>query len=705
MTNRNRIIYTFLFILTFASLGYVLQQGNSLEENKISNQSELGLALSPMFFIHEEFSLDSVYSDILKNADQPLSKTLFLIILILLISRMIGLFFRRLGQPTVLGEILAGVFIGPSVFGFFFPGFYEFLFIGSHAIILNSLSELGLILFMFVIGMQIDFVFVFKKSQSIKLISHSLILIPFFLGIVMAFFYYSDYAPSNIGFFEFSFFFGIAITITAYPLLARILNEKGLSNSNLGHIALSTAAFGNIIVWFFLSILIILIKSSNFNSILLTIALSITYTLIMIFIIHPFLKRLSEIYVSRENLTKSAMAIVFLTLFSSAFLTDLIGLHVLIGAFFAGVIMPSDQKLKDLISERVDYIALVFLLPLFFAFMGLATDLTLFAKQDNLILLLVVTIVSIMSKFSVASLTSRAMGMSWRDSLSLGTLMNTRGIMELIVINIGYQLGIIDKVIYTVLVVMTIATTLITKPLLKYIQSNFFDDDTKQPLEAFRKILISFGQASMGVALIKLSDFLFSSYRDKTQLTAIHITPTEILSPEEEAEYKRKSFSDIEDLMSHLNINLEMVHKTTENVTYEILNQAKKTNSRFLFIGAAKSLFTKNILGGKIRSILNYAPCNVGVLLDNGLDKIKKVLILKKTTNSLGFEKLSYYLQKVHGRTVKQMTISQFTTLKHDDFKDYQLVLVELELWKEREEFLEIELFNLNSSFLIIQFK
>ncbi|NCN10484.1 MAG: cation:proton antiporter [Leptospira sp.] len=702
MTNQNRIIYTLVFLLSLTVFGFLLYGGNSIEKTKPTIQTE---SIGPLFFLIEDFSLDTIYSDLLKNADHPLSKTLLLIILILFISRLIGLFFRRIGQPTVLGEIIAGVLIGPSVLGILFPGFHEFLFIGSQSIILSSLSELGLILFMFVIGMQIDFVFVFKKSQSIKLVSHSLIFIPFISGVFLAYLYYNELAPVNVGFFEYSLFIGISITITAYPLLARILNEKGLSNSNLGHTALSTSAFGNIVVWFLLSILIILIKSSSLSSIFLTISLAILYTLMMIFVIHPFLRRLSEIYVSRENLTKSAMAIVFLTLFSSAYLTDLIGLHALIGAFFAGVIMPSDQKLKDLISERVDYIALVFLLPLFFASMGLNTDLTAFKNQSSIILLCFVTAISILSKFSAASLSSRAMGMSWRDSLSLGTLMNTRGIMELIVINIGFQLGIIDSVLYSALVVMTIITTLITKPSLKYIQSNFFDDDSKQPLEAFRKILISFGQASMGVALIKLADFLFSSYRDKTQLTAIHITPTEILSPEEEAEYKKKSFSDIEDLMSNLNLNLEMVHKTTENVTYEILNQAKKTNSRFLLIGAAKSLFTKNILGGKIRSILNYAPCNVGVLLDNGLDRIKKVLILKKTNNSLGFEKLTYYLQKIHGRMLKQMTVSQFTTLKHEDFKDYQLVLIELELWKEREEFLEIELLNLSSSFLIIQFK
>jgi len=255
MTNQNRIIYTLVFLLSLTVFGFLLYGGNSIEKTNPTIQTE---SIGPQFFLIEDFSLDTIYSDLLKNADHPLSKTLLLIILILFISRLIGLFFRRIGQPTVLGEIIAGVLIGPSVLGILFPGFHEFLFIGSQSIILSSLSELGLILFMFVIGMQIDFVFVFKKSQSIKLVSHSLIFIPFISGVFLAYLYYNELAPVNVGFFEYSLFIGISITITAYPLLARILNEKGLSNSNLGHTALSTSAFGNIVVWFLLSILIIL---------------------------------------------------------------------------------------------------------------------------------------------------------------------------------------------------------------------------------------------------------------------------------------------------------------------------------------------------------------------------------------------------------------------------------------------------------------
>jgi Kef-type K+ transport system membrane component KefB len=641
-----------------------------------------------------------------KNLGSPLSKTLTQIVIIMIFARVSGVFFRKLGQPTVIGEIIAGILLGPSLFGLVLPDLHSYLFSSEQVEVLETLSQVGLILFMFVIGMEIDLGFIRKKAQSALLISHASIFFPFLLGMILAFQIYPEYAPPGVRFYQFSLFLGIAMSITAFPVLARILHEKGLTKTSLGSMAIACAAFDDLTAWILLAMIIALVQTTGFVGVVFTIFLTIVYGLIMFFLVQPFLKRLSEIYVSRENLTKTAMAIVFAFLFASALVTELIGIHALIGAFFAGVVMPSDQRLKNLISERIDYIALVFLLPLFFAYTGMRTDLGELANFSLITILFWILVLAIIGKFVGSSLAARSVGMDWKDSLSLGTLMNTRGLMELIVLNIGYQLGILTPALFSAFVVMTLVTTLLTGPTLSWIQNlRFGKKDPAPNLEAFKRILISFAQASMGVALIKLADFLFGANRDKTQISAIHITPTEFISPEEEKEYKRKSFGDIEKLMHDLDFNVEMVHRTTENITYEILNQAKKSNSRFLLIGAAKSLFTKNILGGRIKSILSYAPCNVGVLLDNGLDQIKKVLILKKANSSLGYEKLIHYLQKEHNRKVKINNVSMFSVLKHEDFSGYQLVLIELDLWKEREEFLEIEIQNLDSSFLIVQFK
>jgi Kef-type K+ transport system membrane component KefB len=705
MNSRNRIAYAIIFSLVFLGIFFIFWNASTISEEKVietitSSSSSISESKNNFSFYKDQY-----FAKLVENSSSFVSKTIFQIILILLLSRMIGIFFRRMGQPTVLGEIIAGIFLGPTFLGYFFPQTFLFLFPLEELKVLEILSQIGLILFMFVIGMQIDFKLVLNKVQNSTLVSHTSLLIPFLSGLFVAKFLFEKYAPANVYFNDYSIFMGIAFSITAYPILIKILKEKGLTKTPVGQLALSSSAFGDILAWILLAIVILLHKSSNWQIISFSIVFMAIYCLIMVYIFHPFLKRLSEIYVSRENLTRSAMAIVFIVLFLSSFLTEILGFHFLIGAFFAGVVMPSDQKLKDLISERIDYVALVFFLPLFFALVGLKTNLLLFSNIWSIIALFLIFISAFLSKFITVLLTSRFVGMNWRDSLSLAALMNTRGIMELIIISIAYQMNIFDPVIYTSLVVMTLCSTFLTRPLLKFFQSEAFDENAKQPLEAFRKILISFGQPSMGVALIKLSDFLFANYRDTTQITAIHITPTEVLSSIEELEYKQRSFSEIEELMKELKLDVEMVHKTTENVTYEILNQAKKMNSRFLFIGAAKSLFTKNILGGKIRSILSYAPCNVGVLLDNGLDRINKVLILKRTTNSLGFEKLLYYIQKVHGKSIHQMLVSPFTSLSHEDFNDYQLVIVEIDLWKEREEFLEMEIQSLSSSFLIVQFK
>jgi Kef-type K+ transport system membrane component KefB len=724
MTNKNLIAYALVASISLSIGGWVIWKGNqltpppSLNFEKIDNpietlgsppksnhQNEVGSLPTPSLednSIYQEFS-----RTIHLNASNSIAKTLTQIVIIMILARIMGVFFRKLGQPTVIGEILAGILLGPTFFGWVFPNAHAFLFSAEQINVLENLSQLGLILFMFVIGMDIDLSYLRKKAESAILVSHTSIFFPFLLGLILAYIIYEKFAPSGVRFLEFSLFIGITMSVTAFPLLARILHERGLSKTSLGTMAITCAAFDDLTAWALLAMIIALVQSGSAIGIIVTLILTVVYLLIMFFLVHPFLRRLSEIYVSRENLTKTAMAIVFVYLFSSSLLTELIGIHALIGAFFAGVIMPSDQKLKDLISERIDYIALVFLLPLFFAYTGMKTDLWTLAHPGVFGVLCLVIGFAVVGKFVGSSIAARFVGMSWKDSLSLGTLMNTRGLMELIVLNIGFQLGVLTPPLFSSLVVMTLLTTFLTGPTLQWIQ-NFEPKKIKtpQPLEAFKRILISFAQPSMGVALIKLADFLFGVNKDKAQITTIHITPTEFLSPEEETEYKRKSFADIELLVNDLNFSIEMIHRTTENITYEILNQAKKSNSRFLLIGAAKSLFTKNILGGRIRSILSYAPCNVGVLLDNGLDKIKKVLVLKKSTSSLGYEKMIHYLIREHSsKKIKFHTVAMFTTLKHEDFSGYQLVIIELDLWKEREEFLEVEIQTLDASFLIVQFK
>lgn len=731
MTRKNITAYTMVSLLTLILGGLILWEGKELTRSKLRKNSDpvsaLESSLSPHPGVENIFQsptdrgigdlpipsfyeipvIRNILTSMQNNASNSIAKTLIQIVLIMVLARLMGVFFRKLGQPTVIGEILAGIVLGPTLFGWVFPGVHGFLFSREQSMVLENLSQIGLILFMFVIGMEIDLTAIKRKAESALLVSHASIFFPFLLGLVLSYLIYDEYAPIGVGFTEFSLFIGIAMSITAFPLLARILHERGLTRTGLGTMAITCAAFDDLTAWTLLAMIIALVQSGSMVGVVVTLLLTVAYGLIMYFLIQPFLRRLSEIYVSRENLTKTAMAIVFVYLFSSALATEMIGIHALIGAFFAGVVMPSDQKLKDLISERIDYIALVFLLPLFFAYTGMKTDLWTLGEGGTLSVLALVLFFAILGKFVGSSLAARFVGMSWTDSLSLGTLMNTRGLMELIVLNIGYQLGILTPALFSAMVVMTLVTTFLTGPSLQWIQA--YSEKSRepvQPLEAFKRILISFAQPSMGVALIKLADFLFKANKDKTQITAIHITPTEMLSPEEAIEYKKKSFADIEILMEDLNFSVEMVHRTTENITYEILNQAKQSNSRFLLIGAAKSLFTKNILGGRIRPILSYAPCNVGVLLDNGLDQIKKVLVLKRTTAGLGYEKMIHYLTREHtAKVIKIQPVALYTTLKHEDFAGYQLVIVELDLWKEREEFLEMEIHSLDASFLIVQFK
>ncbi len=716
-SRKNAIFYFLILVSTLIASFSIFQAGSRLQsfplsrtESILSSEKEVSdnkIGLIPTPDIREIVFIAELEALFTRTFSLTITKTIFQIVIIMFFARLFGFYFRKLGQPSVLGEIIAGILLGPSFVGLLFPHFHAFLFTSDQVKILEILSKLGLILFVFVIGMDIDLSYLRRKADPVILISHCSVFLPFLLGLLISLFLYQEYSQEGTRFYEFATFVGISMSVTAYPLLQRLLYEKHLSRSGIGVIAIRSSAFVDIIGWILLGLTIAMVSSKNWIGLTITLSLAFVYSLLMAIVFQPFLKRMSEIYVSRENLTKTAIAIVLLFIFVSALFTELIGLNALIGAFFAGVIMPSSQRLKSLIAEKIDYIALVFLLPLFFTLTGIRTDLRIFQDEKAWAIFGGVLLLATLGKFLGAGIPAKILGFNWRDSINLGIFMNARGLVELIVLNIGYEAGIISTYLFTIFVLMSFVTTFLTSPLVQFVQtlSQKWNPPAK-PLEAFKRILISFAQPSTGVTLLRLSNFLFGGNKDKMHISIMHITPTYILTQEELKEYKEKTFADIETLMQELDLNVEMIHRTTENITYEILNQAKISKARFLLIGAGKPLFSSNILGGRIRSILSYAPCNVGVLLDNGLERIEKVLILKRPTSGLGYEKLIHYLLREHGtKKIRVQQVPVFTTLKHDDFVGYHLVVIEIDLWKEREEFLEIEVRSLEVSFLIVTFK
>jgi Kef-type K+ transport systems, membrane components len=417
---------------------------------------------------------------------EPLAILLAQIITIIIVARLFGWLFNKIGQPTVIGEIIAGIVLGPSLIGAYFPEFYNTLFPESSLNNLKILSNIGLILFMFVVGMELDLKVLRTKMHEAVVISHASIIFPFALGMGLAYFLYDSFAPVSIPFLSFALFLGISMSITAFPVLARIVQEKGINKTKLGTLILTCAAVDDITAWCVLAVVIAIVKAGSVASALYTILFAILYVLVMIKVVKPFLHSIGELHTTKEHLNKSVVAIFFLTLVISAFCTEIIGIHALFGAFMAGAIMPNNKAFRHIFVEKVEDVATVLLLPLFFVYTGLRTKIGLINEPELWMVAGWIILVAVVGKFVGSTLSARYVGrQTWRESLMVGALMNTRGLMELVVINIGYDLGVLTPEIFAMMVIMALITTFMTSPSLSVI-NRFFPE--KRSIKALSRV-------------------------------------------------------------------------------------------------------------------------------------------------------------------------------------------------------------------------
>jgi len=376
----------------------------------------------------------------------------------------------KIGQPMVIGEIIAGILLGPSVLGYLLPGVSNFIFQPASLPNLNFLSQLGLILFMFIIGLELDVRLLKNKAHTAVVVSHASIIIPFTLGVGLAYFVYERFAPPHISFLAFGLFMGIAMSITAFPVLARILHERGLTKTALGSLAITCAAADDVTAWCLLAAVIAIVQAGSFMSAVFTVFLAVIYVLAMLKLVRPWLARMETQYPSAESLNRTFAVIAFVVLFLSALTTEVIGIHALFGAFLAGASMPALLSFRKLLASRIEDVSLVILLPLFFAFTGLKTQIGLLNNGMTWLVCGLIITVAVAGKFGGSLLAARFTGQSWSDSFAIGALMNTRGLMELIVLNIGYDLGVLSPTVFTMMVLMALVTTFMTAPALHWIE-------------------------------------------------------------------------------------------------------------------------------------------------------------------------------------------------------------------------------------------
>ena len=414
--------------------------------------------------------LTALTSSLYLNGTSGLSRLFLQLFVIIATASLAGTVASRVGQPAVVGEMIIGILLGPSLFGLVAPHAFGFLFAPASLDSLRLFSQIGVCLFMFAVGMELNVSQLRRQMQTAIVVSHSSIVIPYLLGVTLALFLYQSLAQPGASFISFALFMGISMSITAFPVLVRILRDRKLFDTPLGTTATACAAVDDVTAWTILAFVVAIARSSSIAGAMFSFALVVVFVGFMLLLARPGLLFWLGPGLEHPEPNKSTLAIVLATVLASAFCTELIGIHALFGAFLAGVIMPRTGDFREHLTIRVENISSVLLLPVFFVFTGLRTQVGLLNTPHDWAICGVIIAVATAGKLGGSAIAARVAGMDGRTSWQLGALMNTRGLMELIALNIGYDLGILSQRIFAMLVVMALVTTLMTGPLLGLFQ-------------------------------------------------------------------------------------------------------------------------------------------------------------------------------------------------------------------------------------------
>lgn len=688
------LLYFFLLVGFLALMYWIIQTGKTLEAGRNVIEPQLRSSYFAQFI--QSISI---------NLAHPVALILAQIVTIIIVSRIFGFIFSKIHQPTVIGEIIAGIALGPSLLGLIFPEFSSALFPENSLGNLSLLSQVGLILFMFMVGMELDIKVLQNKVKDAVVVSNAGIIIPFTLGMGLAYFIYRHFAPIGVPFLSFGLFLGMAMSITAFPVLARIVQERGIHRTRLGALVITCAAVDDISAWCMLAAIIAIAKAGSFLSSIYTILLAISYVVLMISIIRPFLKRVGDLHASRENLSKPVVAIFFLTLMVSSYATEVIGIHALFGAFLAGTIMPENSKFRNVFVQKIEDVALVLLLPLFFVFTGLRTQIGLLNDIYLWKITGLIVLVAITGKFAGSAIASKIMGQNWRDSLSIGALMNTRGLMELVVLNIGYDLGILSPEVFSMMVIMALVTTFMTGPALDLIERLFKQKVGVIPeginyLRKF-KIILSFGNPEMGKSLLRLANSLVRKQKENTTVTALHLCPNNVLHHYNLDEYEYESFAPVINESEMINQKITTLFKASDDIDGDIAEITNQGDFDLLLIGIGQSIFEGSLLGrilgyttrivnpdriiqrvaGKERlfgnspfddrtqSILSNAKVPVGIFVDKNMGSFDQIIVPFYSEKDIS---VIEYIQRFIKNSESQVTVTDPTDLirKHTEIKE-----------------------------------
>lgn len=394
-----------------------------------------------------------------------LGQVLLALTAVVVVGRLLGRVFRAAGQPAVIGEVIGGIVLGPSLLGQIAPGLSQFILPATVAPFLGVIAQLGVILYMFLVGVELNPGLLRGQVRATVAIAHTSIAVPFVLGAVLAVYLHPRFGSISVPFTNFALFLGIAMSITAFPVLARILAERGMTTTPLGALALTCAAIDDVTAWCLLAFVVGVVQS-RVESALLVAALTLAFIGAMFLIVRPAFARLSA-SVDQGRPVQGAIAISLVSMLLAAMATNTIGVHALFGAFLLGAMIPHESRLARALKQALHDLVTILLLPAFFAYTGMRTQIGLLSGVYEWSVCALIILVATVGKFGGGTVAARVTGLGWRQAAGLGVLMNTRGLMELIVLNVGLDLGVISPTLFTMLVVMALVTTVATTPILQ----------------------------------------------------------------------------------------------------------------------------------------------------------------------------------------------------------------------------------------------
>jgi Kef-type K+ transport system membrane component KefB len=443
--NRTILIYVAMVLAAVAVFLYVDHQGRTLA--------------APAAAVDPAAARD--------GAADVLAHVLLALVAVVVVGRLLGRLFLLLGQPPVIAEVVAGIVLGPSVLGLLSPAASAFVLPPSVAPFLGTIAQLGVILYMFVIGLELDPGALRGQIRATVVTSHASIAVPFVLGSALALYLYPRFSSPEVPFTGFALFLGVAMSITAFPVLARILADRDMTRTRLGSIALACAAIGDVTAWCLLAFVVGVVQARVENAVRVGM-LTAGFIALMFLAVGPALRWLIRRWGDRTP-AQDAVAFGAVLVLLAALATETIGVHAIFGAFLLGTVIPRDSAVARTVKTGLGDLVTVLLLPAFFALTGMRTQIGLLSGGYEWAVCGLIVLVATAGKFGGTLGAARLTGLGWRDGAGLGILMNTRGLMELIVLNVGLDLGVISPTLFAMMVLMALVTTVATTPVLEWL--------------------------------------------------------------------------------------------------------------------------------------------------------------------------------------------------------------------------------------------